>query len=173
MATRFVGAPAMEELDREGRGAAVVGDLDRDVVALVQELAQGQVLPVEVDGPADGAGARIDDAGRPDADAEERRPAARGQLVDDLVDDRQGLLAVEAGDVALGRRLDAAPKVHDGAAEAELAEIEADDLPGVIDELEEDRGLAARRRPAPDLAGEAVGHQLADHVADGRPGQGA
>ena len=67
-------ARVAEQLDGERRGAAVVGQLGGDAVPLPHEVAERQVLPVEVDGPADGAGRGVDDARRADADA---RAAAR------------------------------------------------------------------------------------------------
>ena len=153
IATRLFRRAAREQLDRERRGAAVVRDLDRDAVARSQDLAEGQVLPVEVDRPADRAGRRVDDARRPDADPEEGRAgvarrarrSARGRP-------RATASPSRPDDRSLDRPLDLAAQVHERGAEHELAEVEADDVAGVVDELEEDRRLAAGRRPAPDLA---------------------
>src|SRR5207245_9711124 len=51
----------------ERRGLAVVGNVDGKLVTLCKESTEGQVLPVEIDRPADRAGGRVDDARRPDA----------------------------------------------------------------------------------------------------------
>src|SRR5699024_2071357 len=61
---------ALEQVCREGGGTAVVGDDRREVVALLEDLRERQVLPVEAHGPADRAGL-VDDARRPDADPED------------------------------------------------------------------------------------------------------
>ena len=77
---------ATEQVGREGRRAAVVGDDGREVVPLLEDPGERQVLPVEADRPADRAGL-VDDARRPDADAEDRAGRRGSDFVDELVDD--------------------------------------------------------------------------------------
>src|SRR6185436_17411902 len=120
------GAAPAEELDRERGGARVVGDPDGHAVALAEQVAERQVLPLEVDSLADRAGRRVDDARRPDADAEEGLGPWLDQRVDQLIDDREGRVAIEAGDGSLDDALDLASEVDDRAAEHVLAEVEAD-----------------------------------------------
>ena len=56
----------------DGRGLRVVGHDNGHAVTLGDHAAQGQIRPVEVDRPAHDAGARVDEARRADADAEDR-----------------------------------------------------------------------------------------------------
>ena len=173
IATRLVRRRLENSSIGQGGGAAVVGDLDGHAVARSQDLAEGQVLPVEVDRRADRAGRRVDDARRPDADPEEGLAGVPRQLLDQLVDDLERFVAGQAGHGPLDGPLDLAAQVDECRPEHELAEIDPDDVPGAVDELEEDRCLAAGRRSPPDLAREAIAHQVADHVADRGPGEPA
>ena len=153
-----VGRPAadVEQVLAHGRGARVVGDEGGEPGPLGQEAAQREVLPVEVDGPADLAVGGVDEARGPDADAQEAAGGCLGdELVDEPLDRPQRGLAVATLDRHLDAAQDPAPQVHEGADEPLLAEVEADDDAGVLDDLHQDRRLAAARRAAPDLLDEA------------------
>ncbi len=78
----------------EGGSVTVVGDDDRHAVALLEQRPEGELSPVQVDRPADGPRARVDDAGRADADAEEGRPVIGAQGVDKWTDEFDGGIAV-------------------------------------------------------------------------------
>ena len=148
--------PAGVRVLGEGGRLRVVGDVDRDAVALGDDLAERQVAPVEVDRAADRAGPAVDEAGRPDPDAEQRRGAAVEELVEEVEDEGEGGVAVAAVDRQLDGPADLAAEVDERAREVLLAEVEPDDEARVVVDLEEDRGLAAARRAAPDLADDAV-----------------
>ena len=168
------GAPApLEQVLGERRGARVVGDARRQPGALGQDPGEREVLPVEVDRPADRAGGGVHEARRADADAEDR--AGLGGQHDELVDQggqrRERLVAVEAVGGHLAGRADLAAEVDEGAGEHALAEVDRDDQPGVVDDLEQDRGLAAARRPEAHLADEALGEDVGDELADGGAGE--
>ena len=121
----------------EGSGVAVVGDDDRHAVALLEQPPEGEVGPVQVDRPADGPRARVDDAGRADADAEERRPVIGAQGVDKLEDELDGRIAVASVEGQVDRAQDLAAQVHDGTAER-LAEVEPDQVATVGRNAQED-----------------------------------
>ena len=121
----------------EGSGVTVVGDDDRHAVALLEQPPEGDVGPVQVDRPADGPGARVDDAGRADADAEERRPVIGAQGVDKLEDELDGRIAVASVEGQVDRAQDLTPQVHDGAAER-LAEVEPDQVATIGRNTQED-----------------------------------
>ena len=92
----------------EGGGVTVVGDHDRHAVALLEQRPEAELGPVQVDRPADGPRARVDDAGRADADPEEGRPVIGAQGVDKLEDELDGGVAVSvlrgAGGSSAGSR---------------------------------------------------------------------
>ena len=67
----------------QGRCLAVVRDVGRQAIPLVEEAAERQVLPVQVDCPSDRAGPRVDETRRPDADSEGSRGGFGEQLVDE------------------------------------------------------------------------------------------
>ena len=121
---------ALEEVGREGGGAAVVGDDGRQAVALLEEAREREVLPVEADGPADRA-VLVDDARRADTDAEDRGGRRRPDLVDQLVDDVDRLVAVAPIEVTRGSRRQFAAEVGKRRGEGPLAEVEGDDRPAV------------------------------------------
>ena len=117
---------------RHGGGLRVVGHDDRHSEALGDHAAEGHVRPVEVDGPAHDAGARVDEARRPDADAEHgARAVALDQAVDQAVDDLDGVGAVAAVELDLGRFDDAAAHVDERAAELRRAKVQADGVAAV------------------------------------------
>ena len=120
---------ATEEVGREGRGARVVGDDGRKAVALLEDPRERQVLPVEVDRPADRA-VRVDHARRADPDAEEGARGLTPDVVDELVDELDGLLAVTALELAGAFRGEFAAQVREGGGEGALAEVERDDAFG-------------------------------------------
>ena len=104
---------ATEQVGGEGGGAAVVGDDRREAVALLEDPGERQVLPVEVDRPADGA-VGVDHARGADADAQDRARGLAPDVVDELVDELDGLVAVAAFEVAGALRGQLAAEVRRG-----------------------------------------------------------
>ena len=148
--------PAIEgQLGERGR-VAVVGDHDRHAVALLDERPEAEVGPVEVHRPADGARAGVDDAGRADADPEERGPVIGAQGVDEFEDELDGGIAVAPLEGQVDGAQDVAAQVDDRAAELRLAEVEPDQVAAVRGDAEQDRRLAAARPAAADLLDQAV-----------------
>ena len=94
------------------------------------------------------------------------------ELVDQLVDEGEGRVAVCAVQVAGDPLADLAAQVEERRRERALAEVEGDDVAGVVDERDEGRLLAAGARAAADLAGEAVVLELADQLPDRWSGSG-
>ena len=156
---------------------AVVGDHDRHAVALLEQRPEAEVGPVEVHRPADGPRARVDDAGRADADPEEGGPVIGAQGVDKLEDELDGGFAVPSFEGQVDRAEDLAAQVDDGAAELRLAEVEPDQVAAVGGDAQQDRRLAAARAATTDLLDQALVDERADEVADrgsrqaGEPGQ--
>ena len=103
------------------------------------ERPEAEVGPVQVDRPADGPRARVDDAGRADADAEEGGPVIGAQGVDKLEDELDGGVAVASFEGQVDRAQDVAAQVDDGAAELRLAEVEADQVTAVRGDAQQDR----------------------------------
>ena len=92
---QVVGPRAAEEGQLgEGGSVTVVGDHDRHAVALLEQRPEAELRPVQVDRPADGPGARVDDAGRADADPEEGGPVIGAQGIEELDDELDGGIAV-------------------------------------------------------------------------------
>ena len=118
---------------------AVVGDDDRHAVALLEQRPEAEVGPVQVDRPADGPRARVDDARRADADAEEGGPVIGAQGVDELEDELDGGIAVASFEGQVDRAEDLAAQVDDGAAELRLAEVEPDQVATVGGDAQQDR----------------------------------
>jgi hypothetical protein len=161
---------AGEQVRGERGCAAVVGDDGRELVALLEDPRERQVLPVEADGPADRAGP-VDDARRPDADPEDRAGRRGADLVDELVDDVDGLLAVAAVEVAADPVGKLATEVGEGGREGALAEVEGDDGPGAGVQRDQGRLLATRARATPDIDRQAFYFEIADQLADAGAGQ--
>ena len=99
------------------------------------------------------------------------RVAAGSDLVDELVDEGDRVVAVAAVEVAAGAGGDLAAEVRERGGERSLAEVEDDDRPGVRVERDEGRLLAAGARAHADVDGQAVALEVADQLADARPGQ--
>ena len=116
----------------------VVGDHDRHAVALLEQRPEAELGPVQVDRPADGPRARVDDAGRADADAEEGRPVIGAQGVDKLEDELDGGIAVPSFEGQVDRAEDLAAQVDDGTAELRLAEVEPDQVATVGSDAQQD-----------------------------------
>ena len=71
------GARPAEVVLGHGRGLAVVQHVHRQAIARLEQIAQRQIEPVEVDGPVDlVALPHIDQARRADAKSQERKPRA-------------------------------------------------------------------------------------------------
>ena len=132
--------------------------------------AERQVLPVEVDRPADRA-VGVDQARRADPDAEEGARGLTPDVVDELVDELDGRVAVTALELAGALRGDLAAQVRERGGERALAEVEGDDGPGVVLEGDEGRLLAAGARAATDVLGQAIRAQVRDELADAGPRQ--
>ena len=122
----------------EGGSVTVVGDHDRHAVALLEQRPEAELSPVQVDRPADGPRARVDDAGRADADAEEGRPVIGAQGVDKLEDELDGGIAVPSFEGQVDRAEDLATQVDDGTAELRLAEVEPDQVATVGSDAQQD-----------------------------------
>ena len=152
-------------------GLRVIGNVDRDRVPLGDDLAEGQVPPVEVDRPADRPGPRVHEARGPDPDPEQRCSRAVEELIEELEDQAERGVAVPPVDRQLDGPADLAPEVDERSGEMLLAEVETDDQARVVVDLEQDRRLAAARRTPPDLAHDAVVEERGDDVGDGGPGQ--
>src|SRR6185369_10516300 len=167
---RALALRAKRVLGERGR-LAVIRDVGRQAIPLVEEAAERQVLPVQVDGPSDRAGPRVNETRRADTDAEGRRGGFGEELVDEAEDEVERGVTVAAVDRLLDDAPDLAAEVDERARDDALPQVESDDLASVADDAEEDRGLAARRGPATDLLDHALVEQRADDVADGRPGQ--
>ena len=136
---QVVGPGAAEEGQLgEGGSMTVVGDDDRHAVAPLEQRPEAELGPVQVDRPADGAGARVDDAGRADADAEKRRRVIGAQRVDELEDELDGGIAVPGFEGQVDRAEDLATQVDDGTAELRLAEVEPDQVTTVRSHAQED-----------------------------------
>ena len=168
IATRFVGPLlAFEEVGGDGGRARVVGDDGREAVALGEGLAEREVGPVEVDGPADRAVA-VDDARRADADARGSACAGRRRISSIRSWTRASAVSPSrALDVAGGPRAGSSPRRSSSAGrEGALAEVEGDDVAGVVDELDEGRRLAAGRGRRAGIPGEALLFELRDELAD-------
>ncbi len=119
-------------------------------MAFLEERAERQVLPVEADRPADRA-VRVDHARGTDPDAEEGARGLTPDVVDELVDELDGLLAVTALELAGAFRGELAAQVREGGGEGALAEVERDDGPRVVLQGDEGRLLAAGARAAADV----------------------
>ena len=137
-------------------------------MALLEDARERQVLPVEVDRPADRA-VRVDHARRADPDAEEGARGLTPDVVDELMDELDGLLAVTALELAGAFRRELAAQVREGGGEGALAEVERDDASGVVLEGDEGGLLAAGARAAADVLGQAVPLQVRDELADAGP----
>jgi hypothetical protein len=155
-----------------GGGLAVVEDGDGDVVAGLDEVAQGQGVPSEVDGAHDHAGERIDQPGRADPDAHDRRARRPHQLVEQGVDRRPRRPPVARRDRLFLRLDDPAAEVDHRSHEPVVREVDPDDVPRVGDEAQHDGGLAAERGADPDLAHEPLLDLVADDLGDGRAREG-
>ena len=155
----------------EGGSLTVVGDDDRHAVPLLEERPEAEVRPVQVDRPADGAGARVDDTRRADADPEEGGPVIGAQGVNKLVNEFDGGIAVPSFERQVDRAEDLAAQVDDGATELRLAEVESDEVAAVGGDAQEDGRLAAARPATTDFLDQAVIDERADEIADRGPGQ--
>ena len=113
----------------------------------------------------------VDDARRADADAEDRLVRAGQDLVDQVVDQGEGGVAVLAVEVLADPFADLAAEVEKGCGEGSLAEVEGDHMAGVVDERDERRLLAAGAGAAADLLGEALLLELSDELPDRGAGQ--
>ena len=130
--------PAKEGQLREGGSVTVVGHHDRHAVTLLELWPEAEVGPVQ-DGPADGPRARVDDAGRTDADPEEGRPVIGAQGIDKFEDELQSCLAITPIERKVDGAQDVAAQVDDRAAELRLAEVESDQVTAVRRDPEHDR----------------------------------
>jgi hypothetical protein len=139
-------------------------------VAILEELGEWQVLPVEVDRPTDRA-VGIDDARRADTDAEDRGGGLTPDVVDELMDELDGLLTVAAIELAGAFRGELAAQVGEGRGESALAEVERDDAPRIVLERNECRLLTARAGAAADVLGEAIPRQVRDQLANAGAGE--
>ena len=110
--------------------------------------------------PADRAGL-VDHARRADADAEDGGGRGRSDLVDELMDDIEGHVAIAAFQVATRAGGELAAEVRKGGGERAFAEVEGDDRAGVGVECDEGRLLAAGARAAADVGGQAVALEVA------------
>ena len=155
----------------EGGRVTVVGDDDRHAVALLEQRPEAELGPVQVDRPADGSRARVDDAGRADADTEEGGPVIGAQGVDELEDELDGGVAVPSFEGQVARAEDLATQVDDGSAELRFAEIEADQVAAIRGDAQQDRRLASAGSAAADLFDQAVVDEAADEITDGRSRQ--
>ncbi len=146
-----------------GSRLRVVGNHDGNAEVLCDHAAQGQVRPVEIDRPAHDAGARVDQARRADADAQNRVVAvAPDETVDQAVDDLNCLRAVAALEIDLGR-LDHDPaQVNQRAAEHRCAQIEPDRVAAVRTQAKHDRRLATGRLAAAAFLDQPVVDEVAD-----------
>ena len=133
-----VGSPIRsEDVLGKRRSLAVVGDIDGQLVALADEAAERQVLPVEADRPADGSGDRVDDPGRADADAHQRGVVCLDEFVHQPMYEFDRLVAVAAIERDPGRPAELAPEVDDLAAKFAFAEVDADQVARVIGDAQE------------------------------------
>ena len=121
----------------EGGSVTVVGDDDRHAVALLELRPEAELSPVQ-DGPADGPRARIDDAGRADADPEEVGPVIGAQGVDKLEDELERCVAIPPVEGKVDGAQDVAAQVDDGTAELRLAEVEPDQVATIGSDAQQD-----------------------------------
>jgi hypothetical protein len=114
---------------------------------------------------------RIDQARRPDADAQDGAVGERDEPVDQLEDRGQDGFAGLKAPPPVEAAPDLAPQVDDRAAEFTLGQVDRDEAAGVVDEGDEDGRLPSPRAADSDFGDEAVGLQLVDRVRDRGPRQ--
>jgi hypothetical protein len=95
----------------QGGGLGVVRDVDRDVIALLDDHPEREVAPVEVDRTTDRAGPAVDQSRRADPDPEERGGDALEELVEEGEHELDRLVAVMPGHGQLDRPADVAAEV--------------------------------------------------------------
>ncbi len=163
----FVAALAKGMLG-QGSHLRVVGDIDGQVVTLLEQIAQGQVLPVEVDGAAHDALLRIHQARCADADAQQGAAGCRDQFVDEIVNERQRRRAVPAIEGQGGLVSDVAPQVDHCPAKLAAGQVDADEMVRVVRHAQQDGRLAADRWPVADLFYEPAVQQPGNDIRNGR-----
>ena len=97
-----------------------------------------------------------DDARRADTDAEDRLVRAGQQVVDQIVDDVDGRVAIGAVEVARDPPAQLTAEVDECASERPLTEVEGDDVACVVDERHEGRRLATGARAPARLSRQAL-----------------
>jgi hypothetical protein len=127
-------------------------------------MSQGQILPVQVDGIEDHSLLRVDQAGGADADAHQRLPAFLGELVQDLVNKLQRLLAIAVIDRDFNRLFDLSPQVDDSADKFVLRQVQADEIARFRGQAEQDGSLTADGFAVADFFHQAFIDQAGNHV---------
>src|SRR5690606_3892465 len=155
----------------EGGGLAVVGDIGRDAVPLLQQLFQWQLLPAKIDGLAHDALLRINQARAADADAQQGGGRGAEKAVDELVDEVERFLAAGAMCGELSALGDVAAQVDQSAAEVAATKVETEQAVGVGLYLEQGRRLATGRRTKAGFGDEIFFDKVIDDGRDGGPGQ--
>jgi len=150
----------------------VVAHVHRQRELLGEHGLQRHSAPSEVRGGAHDP-ERVDDAGRADADAEDRCRGPVDQSPHERRHERDGRLAGRAVACDLEARDDGAVEVDDRAEEAVvLGEVDADDLERAPVDVDQRRGLAGSCVLAlSELDDEALGDELRDEIGDRDPGE--
>ncbi len=156
---------AAEAVLREHGDVRVVGDEDGKRCPLADQTLERLVRPSEV-GCGDHRSCGVDDAGRTDADSQNRSGGRGDEPINEGENLRCRLLSPAAREGDLGGREDGAVDVeHSSAEHRMLTEVHPDDLGGGAVHVEQHGGLARPDVVAlPEFHHEPVGDELGHQV---------
>ena len=153
------------------RRLAVVDDVDRQVVAGLEQIAQGQVVPVEVDGRVNDPALCVNYAGCAEADAQQGGVRLFDELVEQLVDMVEGFIPVGGREGQAGAAHRLPLQVVNAGLQDVAGQVHADEVTAVGLDMQLGRGLAATRRSQSQFGHQPLFHQLGYGAGNGGAGE--
>ena len=151
----------------------IVDEVDGQLIALVQDVAQGKLRPSQAQRMVDDTQLAVDHAWQADADAQQWLAGFHYETVQQVEYLLQRVLAAACGQIHAGAMDRLTAQVEHCALQHCAGQIEADQMARVGGNLQQSRRLAATRRAQADLLDQSLFHEFADDRRGGGASQPA